>query len=150
MFRKVTLSVPDRCYLSVVVCDIIAGFAQVNLPAVLTILMTHSSTYPDSSTGMLQQLKGIVLHHLLGLFLSLWVATTTARWPSKIHGGPVHTSFLDHDRQTDLYIHGAGPDKINGAIVPLLLGRALIFLLPWLIKFTNATSSITRTSLLTT
>lgn len=70
--------------------------------------------------------------------------------PSKIHGGRVDISFLEYDRQTDLYICGAGPDKINGAIVPLLLGRALIFLSPWLIKFTNATSSITRTFLVTT
>jgi len=99
---------------------------------------------------MLQQLKSMILHHFIGHFLSLWIATTTARWPSKIDGGPVHPSFLEYERQTDLSIRGAGPDKINGAVVTLLLGRALIFLLPWLIKFLNATSSITRTSLVTT
>ena len=120
-----------------------------NLPAVLTILMTHTSIYPDSLTGMLQKPKGMVLHHFIGHFLSLWIATTTARWLSKIHSGPVHI-VLEYDRQTDLYIHGAGPDKINRDIVPLVHGTALIFLLPWLIKFTNATSSIIRTSLVTT
>lgn len=149
VFWKVTSAVPYPCYLSVVICDILAGFAQVNLPAVLTILMTHTSAYPDYPIDMLQYLKRIVVHCFIGHFLSLWIATTTARWPSKIRGGLVHIS-LDYDWQTDLYIHGTGPGKINEAIVPLLLGKELIFLLPWLIKFTNATSSITRTSLLTT
>lgn len=54
MIWKVASPVPDPYYLSVVICDIIASFAQVNLPAVLTILMTLTSTCPDFPTGMLQ------------------------------------------------------------------------------------------------
>lgn len=53
-FWKVTSAVPGPCHLSVVVCDILAGFAQANLPAVLTILVTHTSAYPDNPTDMLQ------------------------------------------------------------------------------------------------
>lgn len=82
-------------------------------------------TYPDSPTVMRQQLKGMVFHHFIGYFLCLWIATITVRWPSKIHGGPAHTTFLEYDRKTAVCNCGAGVDKINGAFVPLLFGRAL-------------------------
>lgn len=97
-----------------------------------------------------RQLKEMILQYFVWQFLSLWIAPTTSRWPSKIHGDPVRISFLEYDRQTDLCICGAGPGKIKEAIVPLLVGKALIFLLPWLIRSTNATSFTTRISLVTT
>lgn len=82
-------------------------------------------TCPDFPTVMLQQPKGMVFHHFIGYLFCLWIATTTVRWPSKIQGGPAHITFLEYSRETSVPYCGAGGDKINGAFVPLLLGRTL-------------------------